>query len=279
MNSTDSTDPVLVLGPTGTTGRRVAQRLADRGVPTRLASRSTSRAFDWAAPDTWPAALAGVRAAYLVYSPDLVAPGAVERVRALAEQAAACGVRRLVLLSGRGEAAAQAAERAVLAAGPAATVVRSAFFAQNFSEKGFEDLIRSGTVALPATGVAEPFVDAEDIADVVVAALTEDGHAGEVYEVTGPRLLTFADAVAEIAAALGRPVDFVRITSAEFIAGLIEQGVPEADAPVFAEIFDTVLDGRSAYLTDGVQRALGRAPRDFGAYARAAAANGVWDRR
>lgn len=272
------TDLVLVLGPTGTTGRRVAARLAERGVPTRLVSRSTTPAFDWADPDTWPAVLAGVSAAYLVYSPDLVAPGAVERVRAFAGQAAAGGVRRLVLLSGRGEAAAQAAERTVLAAGPAATVVRSAFFAQNFSEKGFEDLIRSGTVALPTTGVAEPFVDAEDIADIVVAALIEDGHAGEVYEVTGPRLLTFADAVAEIAAALGRPVDFVRITSAEFVTGLVEQGVPEADAHVFAEIFATVLDGRSAYLTDGVRRALGRAPRDFGAYATAAAATGVWDR-
>lgn len=155
--------------------------------------------------------------------------------------------------------------------------LRSAFFAQNFSEKGFEDFIRSGTVALPAPEVGEPFVDAEDIADVITAALTEDGHAGQVYEVTGPRLLTFEQAVAEIAKATGRDIDYHRVTAQEFVAGMTEVGVPEQDAEVFAEIFGTVLDGRNAHLTDGVQRALGRAPRDFAEYARDTTTTGVWN--
>ena len=151
----------------------------------------------------------------------------------------------------------------------------SAFFAQNFSEKGFEEFIRAGTVALPAPEVGEPFVDADDIADVVVAALTEDGHAGQIYEVTGPRLLSFADAVAEIAAACGRPIAYARITAQEFVDGLVTHGVPVEEAHVFAEIFGTVLDGRT-HLTDGVQRALGRPPRDFATYAATTAATDVW---
>ncbi len=269
-------NPTLVLGASGTTGRRVASRLVARGVPLRRGSRSGTPPFDWADERTWPAVVRGVRAAYVVYQPDLVAPEALDRVRGFAELAAASGVDRLVLLSGRGEKAAQQAEQAVMAAGAAWTVVRSAFFAQNFSEKGFEDLVRSGTVALPAPETGEPFVDAEDIADVVVAALTEDGHAGQVYEVTGPRLLRFDEAVAEIAAAGGRPVRYRRVTVGEFVEMLVGQGLPVEDARVFAEIFDTVLDGRNAHLTDGVQRALGRPPRDFAEYAAAAAVTGVW---
>ena len=275
MAITDPT-PILVLGANGTTGRRVASRLAARGVPVRAGSRAGTPPFDWADERTWPAAVQGVAAAYIVYHPDLVAPEALDRVRRLATLAASSGVGRLVLLSGRGEKAAQQAEEAVMAAGTAWTVVRSAFFAQNFSEKGFEDLVRSGMVALPAPETGEPFVDVEDIADVVVAALTEDGHAGEVYEVTGPRLLRFEEAVAEVAAAAGRSVDYRRVGAEEFVAMLVGQGLPEEDARVFAEIFGTVLDGRNAHLTDGVQRALGRPPRDFADYAAATAATGVW---
>lgn len=271
-----STDLTLVLGARGTTGRRVASRLAARGVATRLGTRTGEPPFDWTDERTWPAAVRGVSAAYLVYYPDLVAPGAVERVERFAALAADAGVGRLVLLSGRGEKAAEQAEQAVMAAGPDWTVVRSAFFAQNFSEKGFEEFIRSGTVALPAPEVGEPFVDADDIADVAVAALTEDGHVGRVYEVTGPRLMTFADAVADIAAATSRPLTFTRITAEEFVGGLTEAGVPAEDARVFAEIFETVLDGRNAYLGDGVERALGRPPRDFTGYAAATATTGVW---
>ncbi|HEY0573453.1 MAG TPA: NAD(P)H-binding protein [Pseudonocardia sp.] len=276
-SDTQSRKLTLVTGSSGTTGGRVAKRLAERGVPTRLGSRSGSPAFDWADESSWPAVLDGVEAAYLVYYPDLVAPGAVDTIRRFAKVAVSSGVRRLVLLSGRGEEEAQRAEQALIESGADWTIVRCAFFAQNFSEKGFEEFVRAGTVALPAPEVGEPFVDADDIADVVVAALTEDGHSGQLYELTGPRLLTFAESVAEIAAATGRDIGYLTISTEEFIAGLVEQGIPEEEATVFAEIFGTVLDGRNAYLTNGVQRAVGRPPRDFTEYARAAAATGVWN--
>jgi uncharacterized protein YbjT (DUF2867 family) len=306
---------ILVTGANGTTGRRVADRLTSLGIPVRRGSRSGAPPFDWHDETTWGPVLDGVSAAYLVYSPDLVAPGAVDAVRRFTAAAVSAGVRRLVLLSGRGEAAAREAERVVLGSGVDAVIVRCSFFAQNFSEKGFEEFVRHGTVALPAPEVGEPFVDVEDIADVVVAALTGDGHAGDgrtgdgptvtapagngptgeayglagdaltgdghagrVYELTGGRLLTFAEAVAEIAKATGRDIEYLRISGQEFVAGLTAQGVPPDEAQVFADIFGTVLDGRNAHLTDGVRRALGRAPRDFADYARTAAATGVWDR-
>src|ERR671911_1377324 len=181
----------LVLGGTGKTGRRVAARLDARGLPVRVGSRSGQPPFDWENLDTWAPALEGVESVYVSYYPDIAIPGAPEAVRSFAELAVESGIRRLVLLSGRGEEEAQRAELAVQQAGAEWTIVRCSWFSQNFSENYLLEPILSGEVVLPAGNVPEPFVDAEDIADVAVAALTEDGHAGEIYELTSPRLLTF----------------------------------------------------------------------------------------
>lgn len=265
----------LVVGGTGKTGRRIVGRLAQRGVPTRAAARSTG--FDWHDPTTWDVVLENVKAAYISYSPDLAVPGAAEAIRLFAQKAVDGGVQRLVLLSGRGEEEAQRCERIVQEAGVDWTIVRASWFQQNFSEGEFLELVLSGQVTLPNGDVREPFIDADDIADVATAALTEDGHAGEVYEVTGPRLMTFAEAVQEIADASGRDVQYVEIPHDAFVAGLTESGAPSETAWLLDYLFTQVLDGRNAYLTDGVQRALGREPADFAEYARKAAATGVWD--
>ena len=263
----------LVLGATGKTGRRVIDRLNDRGVPTRAGSRSASPRFDWDDRATWAPALDGTDAVYISYFPDLAAPGAADTVAAFAREAAP---RRLVLLSGRGEPEAQNAERALQASGADWTIVRCSWFNQNFSEGAFVEQVLAGEVALPAGPVPEPFVDAEDIADVAVAALTEDGHAGQLYELTGPRLLRFDEAIAEIAEATDRPIRYVPISTGEFTAGLAQHGVPADVVALLAFLFTEVLDGRNAHLTDGVQRALGREPRDFADYARRNADAGVW---
>ena len=155
--------------------------------------------------------------------------------------------------------------------------MRCSWFSQNFSEGHFLEPVLEGTVALPVDGVGEPFVDVDDIADVAVAALTEDGHAGELYELTGPRLLTFAGAVAEIGAATGREIAFVPITRDEYAAGMADAGLPDDIIWLTSYLFEEVLDGRNESLTDGVQRALGREPRDFADYARRTAATGIWD--
>ncbi|MEV6071740.1 NAD(P)H-binding protein [Nocardia sp. NPDC052001] len=275
-DTANSANTILVLGGTGKTGGRVAARLTASGVPVRLGSRTAAIPFDWTDRATWTPALAGIGTVYLSYQPDLAVPGAPADIKALTVRAVAAGVRRIVLLSGRGEPEALECEAIVRDSGLEWTVVRCAFFAQNFSEGAFADYILAGEVALPSGDVPEPFVDAEDIAEVAVAALTSDGHTGQVYELTGPRALTFAEATAEIARATGREIAFIPLSRAEFVASLTSYGVPGDEVSLLDYLFGTVLDGRNSATTDGVFRALGRAPRDFADYARDVALSGVW---
>jgi uncharacterized protein YbjT (DUF2867 family) len=275
--ATSLEQPTLVLGGTGKTGRRVAERLVARGLPVRLGSRSGKPPFDWEDRANWAPALSGVGSVYLTYYPDIAVPGAVDTVRSLVALAVASGVQRLVLLSGRGEDEAERAEEVVQASGVDWTIVRSSWFNQNFSENYLLDAVLGGEVVLPVGDVAEPFIDADDIADVAVAALTEDGHAGQLYEVTGPRLLTFSEAVAEIAAATGREIRYVQVSPEQYASALEAEGVPADFVWLVNYLFTTIMDGRNAQVKDGVQRALGREPRDFSDYAWETAATGVWD--
>src|SRR5262245_54494220 len=252
----------LVRGGTGRTGRRVVQRLTSRRIPVRVGSRSGEPGFHWNDPSTWEPALRGAAAAYVSYYPDIAMPGATKTIRAFADLAIEHGVKRLVLLSGRGEEAAQDAEREVQETGAELTIVRCAWFMQNFSEDYLLASVVDGEVVLPAGGQLEPFIDADDIADVAVAALTEPGHAGQVYELTSPRLLTFADAVAEIGRAAQREIRYTVVPLDDYAAAVVDQGIPEELAEFLTYLFGAVL-GNGAYVTDGVERALGRPPRDF----------------
>ncbi|GAB7189367.1 NAD(P)H-binding protein [Kineococcus sp. NUM-3379] len=282
--SADPASPglVAVVGGAGKTGRRVLQSLRAHGVAARTASRSGEVRFDWDDPASWPAALQGAGAAYVAYSPDLTVPGAAERVAALAALAQRSGLTRFVLLSGRGEDGARVAEDAVLAEFPTATVVRAAWFAQNFSEEFLLPGVLSGLVELPVGAVPEPFVDVRDIADVAVAALTDPDpargiHAGRVHEVTGPESLTFAEAVAVIASTTGRDVRFRTVPAAGYGATLREVGVPAEAVDLLLYLFSEVLDGRGSEPTGDVERVLGRPARRFADYVRETAASGVWN--
>ena len=273
---TESNGRVLVLGGTGKTGRRIAKGLEARGVPVRIGSRTATPPFDWNDEETWDACLEGVEAAYITYAPDLAMPGAQAPIQAFVDRAKAHGVRRLVLLSGRGEPEAQACERIVQESGLEWTIVRASWFFQNFSEGAFADMIRSGRITLPAGNTPEPFVDVDDIADVAIAALSTAGHAGEVYEVTGPRLMTFAEVASELSTATGRSIEFIDVPHDSFIHGARQSGAPTDVVWMLDYLFSTVLDGRNAHLTDGVQRAIGREPRDLAEYAHNVVANGGW---
>jgi uncharacterized protein YbjT (DUF2867 family) len=268
-----------VLGGTGKTGRRVVERLSTWGLPVRVGSRSAAPPFDWGDTSTWAPVLRGVKSAYVSYYPDFAVPGGVETVGSFAELAVTGGVSRLVLLSGRGEHEAERAEQAVRASGAELTILRSTWFAQNFSEDYMLEHVLSGVVALPAGQTPEPFIDADDIAEVAVAALTDDRHVGELYELTGPRLLTFTEATAEIARASGRDIRYVPVSIDEHAAAAAQQGVPGEVIDLLTYLFGVVLDGRNAHVADGVRRALGREPRDFSLYARDAAATGVFNPR
>ncbi len=269
------TQPILVIGATGKTGSRVAARLESMDLLVRRGTRSAAIPFDWERPDTWPAALSGVSKVYVTYFPDLAFPGAVEKVEAFCDVAKTTGLEHLVLLSGRGEHHAKLGEEAVRNSGIDFTLVRASWFAQNFSEGYLRDPILAGVLPMPGGMIQEPIIDIDDIADVVVAALTEDGHKGALYEVTGPRLMSFADMADVLSNATGRPIQHIPISFDDFHANVAASGGSFV-ADVFTAIARETLDGRNANVCDGVQRALGRPPRDFADYASDAAKAGAW---
>jgi len=269
-------DTTLVLGSTGKTGRRLAQRLAARGIDVRAGSRGATPPFDWGSTETWGPALAGVAAVYIAYPPDLAVPGAAAQVKDFTERAVEAGVDRIVLLSGRGEPEVLPSEAAVLACGVSATVLRAAWFCQNFSEGHLLPAVLEGAIAFPAGRVEEPFVDAEDIADVAAEVLTGRGHDGRVYDLTGPHLVTFEEAARAISAACGYPVCYAPV-SLETYGEMLSPHLPAEEVAFYCTLFGRLLDGHNAHVGDGVERVLRRAPRGFETFARAAA--GAWTRR
>ncbi|MFI0264206.1 NAD(P)H-binding protein [Streptomyces sp. NPDC017056] len=263
--------PILVTGGTGKTGRRVAARLERNGASVRVASRLGPVRFDWADQTTWEPALAGVRAAYLVDSQTADAPA---EVRAFTELATRYGVERLVLLSARAWAemdgrAGLAVEDAVRHAAAAWTILRPSWFDQNFSEdEVIGAAIAEGELRLPTGTGREPFIDVEDIAEVAVAALTGDGHAGRIYELSGPKALTWGEATAEIARASGRTIRFTPISDERYRVEMAAAGLPDDHIEITSTLFAHIRHGRGAALSDGVRRVLGREPAGFASYAR-----------
>ena len=263
----------VVLGGTGKTGRRLVRAL--RGTPVRAVSRSTPVRFDWSDQDTWEAALAGATAVYLV------APADPDLASVFVKQATS--VRRFVVLSGRGIDRVQgafhgmaAAEAAVRESDAEWTILRANNFDQNFDEDLWHAPLVAGRLALPMGEVPEPFVDVQDIADVAAAVLTSGGHHGRVYDLSGPRALTFAAAVATMAAAAGREMRYEEVTPEEYRASLLADGVPEEGADELDAMFAAMRAGHLAEPADGVRQVLGRDPIDFADYAARAAAAGAW---
>ncbi|KGI70435.1 NAD(P)H-binding protein [Mycolicibacterium rufum] len=275
-------DPVLVLGATGKSGRRVAARLRLHGAPVRAASRSSATPFDWSDPDGWDAALTGIAAVYVVAPP---IPGPVHEFVARAQTA---GVQRLVLLSGRGADTwgdsafgvdMRSAEDAVRGSALEWTILRPNNFAQNFSEELWLQPLLDGELALPAGDVGEPLIDLEDVADIAATVLTEPGrHADRIYELTGPQSITFGEAAEMIARASGRSIAYRQVSAAEYSAMLVADGLGEDDAHHIAEMFVLMERGLLAEPTDGVATVLGREPRTFEDYVLRTAATGVWSR-
>jgi uncharacterized protein YbjT (DUF2867 family) len=255
---------VVVTGASGRTGSRVAQAAQAAGLTVRAASRA--HGFDWEDRSTWADVLRGADAAYLVHPSDIGAPNAARAVGLLSHEAVGLGVRRLVLLSSRGQEGARAAEEALRGSGADWTVVQSAWFAQNFSEGPLvAELRQSGQLVFPGGEVPEPFIDVRDIADVVVAALTD-----------GDRYVGRAVAVAEIAGAAGRELTYRAVSARRYGETLTGFGVPAEEVEPLVEAFEQLLDGRNAHLSDGVRQVLGREPRDFADFAREVAAAGTW---
>lgn len=269
--------PILIIGKNGKTGSRVNQRLQTIGYATRPVSRSTTPSFDWENPASWRPAIEGTRVAYVTYQPDLAVPRAETTIKEFFRVAAKAGLEHIVLLSGRGEAGAELAEQVLQSSGITWNVVRASWFSQNFSESFMLEGILAGELVLPAGDIVEPFIDADDIADVVVAAITEPSLRNKLFEVTGPRALTFAQCIAELSEAIGSQVKYSSIPVDDYINSLKEQGVPEDLQWLLRELFTEVLDGRNSKVMSGVEEVLGRPPTDFKTYLQKAIASGVWD--
>jgi len=269
--------PILIIGKNGKTGARVNQRLQTLGYETRPVSRSTTPTFDWEDPTTWATVLNGIHSAYVTYQPDLAVPNAESTIKQFVRVADEAGLKHIVLLSGRGEDGAQRAEKVLINSGISWNIVRCNWFSQNFSESFMLDGILNGELVLPAADTLEPFVDVDDIADVVVAALTDSSHRNKLYELSGPRALNFAQCVAEISEALGRPIKYTPVPIDDYINALHEQGAPEDLQWLLRELFTVVFDGRNSSVMPGIEEALGRPATDFKTYIQKTIESGVWN--
>ncbi|MDW8850433.1 NAD(P)H-binding protein [Flavobacterium sp. MMLR14_040] len=272
------TQKILVLGANGKTGSRVINRLQNnKNVEIKVGSRTAKTPFDWQNPETWNAVLTGTDAVYITFQPDLAVPSAVEIIQKFTVLAAKLGVQKMVLLSGRGEKEAQVCEEIVKNTAKNWTIVRASWFNQNFSESFFLDQILAGFVALPRAEALEPFTDANDIADVVTACLLQDKHNGQIYELTGPELLTFPEAVTKIATASNKKIEFQALSLEEYTQMLQEYQVPEDHIWLINYLFEQVLDGRNSSITNDIEKVLGRKATDFSTYAKEAAKTGIWN--
>ncbi|MEP3372480.1 MAG: NAD(P)H-binding protein [Maribacter dokdonensis] len=274
------TENILVIGGTGKTGRRIVARLEALGHNIRIGSRSATPIFDWHKPENWDATLAGMDKVYITYQPDLAVPGALEAIEQLVKVSKRANVKKLVLLSGKGEREAQLCEQVVIHSGLDYTIVRASWFNQNFSENFLLEPILDGLVALPQAEAQIPWVDTDDIAEVATKALTEDIHNGQIYELTGQRTLTFKDAVAEIAKASNRDIAFVPISVKEYGDGMRKAGLDEDFIWLIEYLFTEVLGNPElAEVSHDIEKILGRKPIDFSEYAAATTETGIWNKK
>ena len=269
---------ILVIGGTGKTGHRVVSNLTKKGHNVRIGTRKNNPAFDWDDPSTFAPAMRGMDKAYIVYYPDLAVPGAKEAIEKVTKAAIAEGLKKVVLLSGKGEKEAEACEQIVANSGLNYTLVRASWFNQNFSEGAFLEFILNGTVALPMPNAEIPFVDADDIADVVSEVLLDDGYNGKTITVTGPQKLTFKDLVQKMAAGIGREINYIPISIEEFKAGMKEAGLPESYVWLFGYLFQEVLGNpENQEISHDIEKVLGRKATSFDGYVQKTVATGVWN--
>ena len=267
---------ILVLGSTGKTGKRVAERLQNLKIPIRLGSRNQEPSFNWDNAANWEAVLTDIESVYITFQPDLAVPQAVEKIKLFTEIAKSKNIKKLVLLSGRGEKEAQVCEQLIIRSGLEWTIIRASWFMQNFSENFLLDSVMSNEVVLPTIKSLEPFIDADDIADVVVIVLTDTQHTGKIYELTGSELISFKTAVTLIANEINRRITYTEISMDEYVAMLKSYQLPDDFIWLIKYLFSEVLDGRNESLTNDVETILNRKPTSFKEYAIKTAKTGIW---
>lgn len=267
---------ILLTTPSGKVGSEVARLLRQQGVRYRLGVRDVAKArtafpgseverFDYGDEATFRAALAGVDAVYLA-SP-AGADAAPEK--RLVDVARGAGVKRIVKLSAMGventDGALRQVEKHIEASGLEWTHLRPTWFMQNYATQQAQ-AIRSGVLAEPAGEGKTAFIDARDIAEVAVKALTGSGHHGRAYELTGPEPLSRAQVAAKISQALGREVKYIPLSDEQFREA-VRAFMPPGSIELMSNLYAGIRAGWTARCTDTVRQVLGREPRTFTQFA------------
>lgn len=266
----------LIIGSSGKTGSRILSKLNQAGYPVRLGSRKAEPTFDWEKPEGWEEVLQGINQVYISFQPDLAVPTSLEAIKTLVQVCRSNQVKRLVLLSGRGEPEARACEQIVQNSGLEWTILRSSWFLQNFSEGMFLEQILEGRVLFPKVAAKEPFVDLDDLCELAFASLVTDKHKNKLYELTGPELVSFKDVFETIAEVTNQPISFEELPLDDYLVTLKSFGLPEDVLWLISYLFRTVLDGRNESVVNDLELALGRKPKDFQTYAKETAKSGIW---
>lgn len=271
----------LVTGATGNVGGPVARQLNEQGHRVRALVRDPARAAGLAPEierfvgdlddrDSLAKAVTGVDAIFLMQL-----GGGTDQARAVIEAAREAGGPRIVLLSSVGArtmpladnpigAALAAREEVLRESGLGVTYLRPNTFATN--ALWWADSVRAGKVTDPMGEGRHPVIDPEDIARVAVTTLTEDGHVGKGYTLTGPAAVTSREQVATLAEVLGRAIEFEDVTPHDHAEAAIANGTPEPMARMMEALYASMRAGRAAYVTDDVQNLTGRAPGTFRAW-------------
>ncbi|HWW74519.1 MAG TPA: SDR family oxidoreductase [Pyrinomonadaceae bacterium] len=277
---------ILITGATGTTGREIVgelQRLGATGV--RALVRDPARAAfireagfetfegDFDRPETLGAALEGVERALLLTPPS---PQTFEHQRAFVEAAGRAGVRHVVKFSAIGADAAAPegfgrwhgqSEELLKSSGLAWTMLQPNFFMQNLLGQAAQ-IAATGAVYQPVGDARASFIDTRDIAAVVARALTEEGHEGQTYVLTGPEALSYSDVAAKLSEATGREIKYVPITPEQFREGALGAGLPEWLVSALERLNELFASGRAAEVNDNVRRVGKKEPTTFGRFAR-----------
>ncbi len=275
---------ILITGGTGTTGRDIVRELAGAG-GVRVMVRDPSKAAshggasfevvrgDFDQPESLDAALEGVERALLLSPPD---PRTVERQTNFIEAAKRAGTKHVVKFSAIGADASAPGgflkwhgevEESLKASGLAYTMLQPNTFMQNLLGAA-QTIAAQGTIYQAVGDARASFVDTRDVAAVAARVLTEEGHEGKSYVITGPEALSYYDVAAKLSETTGRQVTYVPVSHGDFRAGALAQGLPEWLADALGLLNETFASGKWAEVT-GVVREVGqREPRTFEQFAR-----------
>lgn len=275
------TSPVLVMGASGTVGLDVVRGLHAAGVPVRAALRHppgpitpsaglSSVRFDVTDRTSWPAALDGVAAMFLMRPPEIVAVG--RDLLPFVDAAVAAGVTRVVFLSVQGAQRSRAVphrrvERHLEASGAQWTFLRASYFLQNLLTVHCEEIRERGEIAVPAGSGRTAFVDTRDIAEVAVVALTGPGHERRAYELTGPRASTYAEVAAVLTEVLDHPVRYTDPSLLAYARERYRRGMPLPLVLTTLALYTVARLGLAGRTTPQLATLLGRPPTDLRRFA------------